>query len=60
MFKEPKKTSILVKHYVKNNNLGKKFRYYNDAKVFGKKNNMAYYEINKSLQKRVFINPIHI
>ena len=60
VFKEPKKTSSLVKHYVKNNNLGKKVRYYNDAKVFGKKNNMAYYEINESPQKRVFISPIRI
>jgi hypothetical protein len=60
VFKEPKKTSTLVKHYVKNNNQGKKFRYYNDAKVFGKKNNMAYYEINESPQKKVFISPIHI
>jgi hypothetical protein len=60
VFKEPKKTSTLVKHYVKNNNLGKKVRYYNDAKVFGKKNNMAYYEINESPQKKVFISPIHI
>ena len=60
VFKEPKKTSSLVKHYVKNNNLGKKVRYYNDAKVFGKKNNMAYYEINESPQKRVFVSRIHI
>lgn len=60
VFKEPKKTSTLVKHYVKNNNQGKKVRYYNDAKVFGKKNNMAYYEINESPQKKVFISPIHI
>jgi hypothetical protein len=60
VFKEPKKTSTLVKHYVKNNNQGKKFRYYNDAKVFGKKNNMAYYEINESPQKKVFISPIYI
>jgi hypothetical protein len=60
VFKEPKKTSTLVKHYVKNNNQGKKFRYYNDAKVFGKKNNMAYYEINESPQKKVFISQIHI
>ena len=60
VFKEPKKTSTLVKHYVKNNNQGKKVRYYNDAKVFGKKNNMAYYEINESPQKRVFVSRIHI
>ena len=60
VFKEPIKTSTLVQHYVKNNNLGKKVRYYNDAKVFGKKNNMAYYEINESPQKKVFISPIHI
>ena len=60
VFKEPIKTSTLVQHYVKNNNLGKKVRYYNDAKVFGKKNNMAYYEINESPQKKVFISPIYI
>ena len=60
VFKEPKKTSTLVKHYVKNSNQGKKVRYYNDAKVFGKKNNMAYYEINESPHKKVFTSPIHI
>lgn len=60
VFKEPKKTSTMVKHYVQNKNLGKGVRYYNDARTFGKKNNMSYYEINLSPKKKVFFSPIHI
>ncbi len=60
VFKEPKKTSTLVEHYVKNKNQGNKVRYYNDAKVFGKKNNMVYYEINESPKKKVFTSPFYI
>ncbi len=60
VFKEPKKTSTMVEHYKKNVNQGKNVRYYNDAKVFGKKNNMAYYEINESPKKKVFTSPIYI
>jgi len=59
VFKEPIKTSTMVSHTVQNNQRNKP-RYYNDAKVFGKKNNMAYYEINLSPQKKVYTNPIYI
>ena len=60
VFKEPKKVSTIVEHYGQNKNKGKKVRYYNDAQVFGKKNNMAYYEIKQSPEKRVFSSPIKI